>query len=108
MIDDAYDAAREMAMEPYYLYRQKSIAGNFENIGYARPGKEGLYNILIIEEVQSILACGAGASTKLLYPEAVPNPARNGQFTHMIRRENVKDIDEYIRRWEQETGENHA
>lgn len=108
MIDDAYDAAREMGMEPYYLYRQKSIAGNFENIGYARPGKEGLYNILIIEEVQSILACGAGASTKLLYPEAVPNPARNGQLTHMIRRENVKDIDEYIRRWEQETGENHA
>ena len=108
MIDDAYHAAREMGMEPYYLYRQKSIAGNFENIGYARPGKEGLYNILIIEEVQSILACGAGASTKLLYPEPVPNPARNGQLTHMIRRENVKDIDEYIRRWEQETGENHA
>ena len=95
-------------MEPYYLYRQKSIAGNFENIGYARPGKEGLYNILIIEEVQSILACGAGAGTKLLFAEPVPNPARNGQLTHMIRQENVKSIDEYIRRSEQETGENHA
>ena len=99
MIRDAYDCAGEMGMEPYYLYRQKSIAGNFENIGYARPGKEGLYNILIIEELQSIIGCGAGSSTKIVSEEEIPNPARNGQMTHMIRSENVKNIEEYILRF---------
>ena len=53
--------ARRMGMEPYYLYRQKNMAGNFENVGYAVPGKECLYNILIMEEKQTILAAGAGA-----------------------------------------------
>ena len=72
---------------PYYLYRQKNMAGNFENVGYARPGKEGLYNILIMEEVQSILALGAGASTKLLW--------ENGRIERV---ENVKDIRSYMER----------
>ncbi len=40
------------------------MAGNFENVGYAAPGKAGVYNVLIMEEKQSIVACGAGASTK--------------------------------------------
>ena len=105
MIHDAGAAAKEMGMEPYYLYRQKSIAGNFENIGYARPGQEGLYNILIMEEVQSIAACGAGASTKLVSVQAVPNPQRQGQETLLTRRENVKNIDEYIRRFSESNGE---
>ena len=48
----------------YYLYRQKNIAGNFENVGYAEVDKAGIYNILIMEEKQTILAAGAGASTK--------------------------------------------
>ncbi len=51
---------------PYYLYRQKNTMGNLENVGYARPGKEGLYNVLIMDERHSILATGAGASTKLV------------------------------------------
>ena len=72
---------------PYYLYRQKNIAGNFENVGYARAGKECLYNILIMEEVQSILALGAGGSTKLVYADG-----------HIERIENVKDIRSYIDR----------
>ncbi|MCC8050425.1 MAG: coproporphyrinogen dehydrogenase HemZ [Clostridiales bacterium] len=58
--------AREAGLFPYYLYRQKNMAGNFENVGYAREGCEGLYNILIMEEIQSIIALGAGASTKLV------------------------------------------
>ncbi|MCC8136536.1 MAG: coproporphyrinogen dehydrogenase HemZ [Clostridiales bacterium] len=58
--------ARESGLFPYYLYRQKNMAGNFENVGYAREGCEGLYNILIMEEIQSIIALGAGASTKLV------------------------------------------
>ncbi|MCD8022874.1 MAG: coproporphyrinogen dehydrogenase HemZ [Lachnospiraceae bacterium] len=78
---------RASGLHPYYLYRQKNMAGNFENVGYARDGREGLYNILIMEEVQSIVALGAGAATKLVRP---------GNRIHRI--ENVKDIRNYIER----------
>ncbi|MDK8181160.1 coproporphyrinogen III oxidase [Paenibacillus sp. UMB4589-SE434] len=54
---------------PYYLYRQKNILGNLENVGYSIPGTESLYNILIIEEIQSILGLGCGATTKWVHPE---------------------------------------
>ena len=85
--------AKEMGLEPYYLYRQKSMAGNLENVGYASPGKAGIYNILIMEEKQTIVACGAGASTKRVWNE--PNP----DGTHRIERcENVKDVAQYIER----------
>ena len=60
MIDLTASCAREMGQEPYYLYRQKNMAGNFENVGYSRPGKACIYNILIMEEKQTIVACGAG------------------------------------------------
>lgn len=73
-------------MAPYYLYRQKNMKGNFENVGYAKPGKEGIYNILIMEEKQSILALGAGASTKYVTGDRIE------------RAENVKDIKNYISR----------
>lgn len=81
-------AAREMNMEPYYLYRQKNMKGNMENVGYAVKGKAGIYNILIMEEKQPIIALGAGASTKLVYSGG----------DRIERVENVKDVDEYIRR----------
>lgn len=64
MIDLTAKYAREMGLEPYYLYRQKNMAGNFENVGYAAPGKACIYNILIMEEKQTIVACGAGTTTK--------------------------------------------
>lgn len=51
---------------PYYLYRQKNTLGNLENTGYCKNGKESLYNIYIMEETQTIIALGAGASTKLV------------------------------------------
>jgi oxygen-independent coproporphyrinogen-3 oxidase len=80
--------AQEMGMNPYYLYRQKNIPGNLENIGYAKEGKESLYNILIMEEKQDIIAMGAGASTKCVYlPE-----------NRIERSENVKNVDHYIER----------
>lgn len=56
MIERAAKAAKEMDLFPYYLYRQKNIAGNFENVGYAKVDKAGIYNILIMEEKQSIIA----------------------------------------------------
>ena len=62
-------AAASMHMQPYYLYRQKNMAGALENTGFAREGKYGLYNILIMEEVQSIYAIGAGTVSKKVYTD---------------------------------------
>jgi oxygen-independent coproporphyrinogen-3 oxidase len=50
---------------PYYLYRQSRMVGNFENVGWSKVGHEGLYNVFIMDETHSILACGAGGVTKL-------------------------------------------
>ena len=93
-MDLTAEYAREMGLEPYYLYRQKSMAGNLENVGYASPGKAGIYNILIMEEKQTIVACGAGTVTKRVYGDG-----------RIDRCDNVKDvklymekIDEMIRR----------
>ncbi|MCR5282915.1 MAG: coproporphyrinogen dehydrogenase HemZ [Lachnospiraceae bacterium] len=63
-MEKAYEAADRMGLLPYYLYRQKNMTGNLENVGFAGEGKFGIYNILIMEEVQSVIACGAGTITK--------------------------------------------
>ncbi|HIX62977.1 MAG TPA: coproporphyrinogen dehydrogenase HemZ [Candidatus Mediterraneibacter colneyensis] len=96
MVEEAYAGARRMGLAPYYLYRQKNIAGNFENVGYAELDKAGIYNILIMEEKQTILAAGAGASTKVLLRE--PIRKEDGKEANLIRVENVKNIEEYIAR----------
>ena len=81
----AAQGAKELSMEPYYLYRQKNMSGNFENVGYAVPGKFGIYNILIMEEKQTIVACGAGSITKIVLPDG-----------RIERCDNVKDVKLYI------------
>lgn len=68
-MDIAQKAAYDMDMFPYYLYRQKNMAGNLENTGYAREGAFGIYNILIMEELQHIVACGAGTVTKRVFDD---------------------------------------
>ena len=73
---------------PYYLYRQKYMAGNLENVGYAKPGKACLYNIGNMEETVSVLALGAGAITKWLFDRTL----------RIERAPNVRNIDEYIAR----------
>lgn len=88
MIDLSAACAREMGMEPYYLYRQKNMAGNFENVGYSLPGKACIYNILIMEEMQTIAACGAGTTTKVVFPSE----------NRRERCENVKEVEQYISR----------
>ena len=88
IMDMAMKYAYECQMGPYYLYRQKNMCGNLENIGYAKVDKAGIYNILIMEEKQSILAAGAGASTKFVF--------QNGE--RIERTENVKDVANYISR----------
>ncbi len=98
MIHAASESADRMGLFPYYLYRQKNIAGNFENVGYAKVDKAGIYNILIMEEKQSIVAAGAGASTKIVLKEPVPSGRGNQKLTRLMRIENVKAIDAYIDR----------
>lgn len=88
MIDLTARYAKDMGMEPYYLYRQKNMAGNFENVGYALPGKACIYNILIMEERQTIIGCGAGTTTKRVIP---------GE-NRIERCENVKNVEQYIER----------
>ena len=104
MIDLTAESAARMGMKPYYLYRQKNIAGNFENVGYAKVDKAGIYNILIMEEKQSIVAVGAGASTKAVF-SAAEDQLKNGQPGKEVklekrieRVENVKDVGQYIAR----------
>ena len=96
MVEAAAASAERMGLVPYYLYRQKNIAGNFENVGYAEKDKAGVYNILIMEERQTIIACGAGSTTKLVLPEKIKTSS--GKETNLIRVENVKNITEYIDR----------
>ena len=79
--------AKSIGMEPYYMYRQKNIAGNLENIGYAKRGCFGLYNIIIMEEKQTIMAAGSGAMSKFVF-----------EGGRIERAENVKDIRNYIER----------
>ena len=99
MIELAADYAKEMDLVPYYLYRQKNIAGNFENVGYAKVDKAGIYNILIMEEKQSIIAVGAGASTKIVLPKGKEIPdKKTGELKNIVRVENVKDVTEYMTR----------
>ena len=84
MLDLAQETAAQLQMHPYYLYRQKSIAGNFENVGYATVDKEGIYNILIIEDRHLIIGAGAGAGSKIV--------AQN----KIWRYENPKNIEIYL------------
>ena len=88
IMDMAMNCARELGMGPYYLYRQKNMSGNLENVGYAKEDKAGIYNILIMEEKQSIIAAGAGASTKFVFEDGA----------RIERAENVKDVTNYISR----------
>jgi coproporphyrinogen dehydrogenase HemZ len=69
MMKNAQDWTKHHGYVPYYLYRQKNILGNLENVGYALPGQESIYNIMIMEEQQSIIGLGCGASSKFVHPE---------------------------------------
>ncbi len=91
MVRMGRDTAREMGMRPYYLYKQKYMAGNQENTAYALPGHECLYNVDMMEETSHILAVGAGAISKRIYP----------QEGRIGRAPNVSNIEVYIARREE-------
>ncbi len=77
--------------QPYYLYRQKNILGNLENVGYALAGKESLYNILMMEELQTIIGIGCGAVSKIIY--------HNEQSERIERFANPKEPAQYNATW---------
>lgn len=87
-LDMCQKYAKSQGLNPYYLYRQKNMSESLENVGYAIEGKECLYNILIMEEKQTILALGAGATSKYIF--------RNDD--RLERTENVKSLTDYIDR----------
>lgn len=68
MVNYATETLEENGLLPYYMYRQSKTVGNLENVGYAKPGFEGLYNVFIMDETHTILACGASAVSKLKEP----------------------------------------
>ena len=90
MMNMATNWSRENGYVPYYMYRQKNILGNLENVGYCKPGEESIYNIVIMEEVQTILGIGCGASSKFVHP-------KTGKITQF---HNPKDPAAYIMTFE--------
>ena len=89
MTAKGFETLCNRGFEPYYLYRQKHMAGAGENIGYCKPEKAGLYNIRIMDEHQSILALGAGAISKRFYPEEnrlerIPNVSNVGHYINRL------------------------
>ncbi len=91
MLAYADDKLTEAGFEPYYLYRQSKMLSNLENIGWAKQGFFSPYNVYIMEETHSILACGAGAVTKL----------RDTDSDYIERIFNFKYPYEYISRFDE-------
>jgi oxygen-independent coproporphyrinogen III oxidase len=85
MMNMAEEWTREHEYTPYYLYRQKNILGNLENVGYALPNQDSIYNIMIMEEQQTIIGLGCGAASKFIHPHT-------GKITHFA---NPKDPKTY-------------
>ena len=82
MVDYSVRRLPEAGYRPYYLYRQKNTLENLENVGYAKPGFESLYNILIMDETQTILGAGCAASTKLVTPDGQITRIHNHKFPY--------------------------
>ena len=88
MLIESQKCASSMGMIPFYMYRQKNMLGNHENVSYCRPGCESPYNIHIMEEDQTIFAFGAGGVTKICQKD-------------IIRSFNVKSVEDYMKRSEE-------
>ncbi len=95
MVEYAQQMLESHQILPYYMYRQSKTVGNLENIGYAKRGKEGLYNVYIMDETHTILACGASAVTKLK-DASKKNIKRI--FNYKYPYEYINDFDELISR----------
>lgn len=98
-LNEMYEAtkklSKDLGMHPYYMYRQKNMVGNMENVGYSLPEKECIYNIEMIEDKQTIIALGADAVSKVVFL----------QENRIERFGNVKDVKEYVNRVEEMVSE---
>ncbi len=88
MLERTFNFTKDEGYFPYYLYRQKQILGNLENVGYSKPNKECIYNISMMEEKETIIGCGLGAVTKVYYP----------YLDKIVRIPNFKSLYDYINR----------
>ena len=91
MLDQADRELRAHGISPYYMYRQKKMIGHLENVGYAKLGHESLYNMRIMEEKHTIIACGAGAVSKICAPE-------ENRFERVA---NFKGLEDYLNRFDE-------
>lgn len=91
MYEESRRLAKKIDLEPYYMYRQKNMVGNMENLGYSKKGKECVYNIQMIEDKQTIIAIGADAVSKVVFLEE----------NRIERFANIKDVREYTSRVEE-------
>lgn len=91
MLEQAEHALRQNGLSPYYMYRQKKMIGHLENVGYSISGRESLYNMRIMEEKHTIMACGAGAVSKLCEPE-------ENRFERVA---NFKGLEDYLSRFDE-------
>ncbi|CRK83555.1 coproporphyrinogen III oxidase [Neobacillus massiliamazoniensis] len=87
MMELAKDWTVSHGYVPYYLYRQKNILGNLENVGYSLPNQESIYNIMIMEEQQTIIGLGCGAASKFIDPDS-------GKITHFANPKDPKTYNE--------------
>ncbi|MFD3156429.1 coproporphyrinogen III oxidase [Haloimpatiens sp. FM7330] len=94
MFNETVKLAHNLGMKPYYMYRQKNMVGNMENIGYTKEKKECIYNIEMIEERQTIIAVGADAVSKVIFLDE----------NRIERFPNIKDVREYINRIDEKMG----
>jgi oxygen-independent coproporphyrinogen-3 oxidase len=101
MMDEAIAWTSQHGYVPYYLYRQKNILGNLENVGYSLPGRESLYNILMMEERQTVIGLGCGAVSKVVYPngldgrdhiERFPNPKEPSHYNQAYKEYTEKKL----------------
>lgn len=95
MMNMAEKWTAEHSYYPYYLYRQKNILGNLENVGYSKLGQESIYNIMIMEEQQSIIGIGCGAASKFIHPET-------GVIEHFANPKDPKSYNESFLRYTDE------
>ena len=93
MSEVALDYIARAGMQPYYLYRQGYMSGDLENIGCCRPGAEGMYNIQIMEEHQTILGIGGAAATKVVDPRTL---VMQSTFNAKDLKTYLRDVDIYI------------
>ena len=97
MLDYGWQTLGEKGFIPYYLYRQKYMSGSFENVGWAKPGFENLYNLCMMEELHTVVALGGGGITKLV-------DSKKGQIVRINNpkypHEYLKSKDKFTARWE--------